>query len=87
MLHLVREFGQEGGGADGKRRRVAAELATIEGIATMLTVANDAMLEGRGAEIDGDGLVNALDTLRRLAFAIADLGRLVPASTARQRRR
>jgi hypothetical protein len=82
MLDLVREFGQEGGGADGKRRRVAAELATIKGIATMLTVANDAMLEGRGAEIDGDGLVNALDTLRRLAFAIADLGRLVPASTA-----
>jgi hypothetical protein len=46
-----------------------------------LTVANDAMLEGRGAEIDGDQLVNALDTLRRLAFAIDNLVCLETAAT------
>jgi hypothetical protein len=39
----------------------------------ILTVANDAILEGPGAEIDGGQLVDALDTLRRLAFAIGNL--------------
>jgi hypothetical protein len=48
----------------------------------MLTVANDAMLEGRGAEIDGDQLVNALDTLRRLVFALGNLTRVRPAGIA-----
>jgi len=69
MLELLKE----GGSLEGERRRAAARVATIAGIAMMLTVANDAMLEGRGAEIDGEHLVNALDTLRRLAFAIDNL--------------
>jgi hypothetical protein len=71
MLELVKE----GGGIDETRRRAGAERAAVAGIATMLTVANDAMLEGRGAEIDGDQLVNALDTLRRLAFVLGNLAR------------
>jgi hypothetical protein len=78
MLDLI----EAGGGSEGKRRRAAAEMATVAGIAMMLTVANDAMLEGRGAQIDGEQLVNALDTLRRLAFAMEDLVSLEMAGTA-----
>jgi hypothetical protein len=78
MLDLM----EGGDGPEGKRRRAAAEMATVAGIAMMLTVANDALLEGRGAEIDGDQLVNALDTLRRLAFAIGNLARLETAGSA-----
>jgi len=78
MLELVKD----GGGYDDSRRRAAAERSAVAGIAMMLTVANDAMLEGRGAEIDGDQLINALDTLRRLAFALGNLARVRPAGTA-----
>jgi hypothetical protein len=78
MLELVKA----GGGGDDTRRRVGAERAAAAGIAMMLTVANDAMLEGGGAEIDGDRLVNALDTLRRLAFALSNLARAGPARAA-----
>jgi len=78
MLDLM----EEGGGPEGKRRRAAAEMATVAGIAIMLSVANDALLEGRGAEIDGDQLVNTLDTLRRLAFAIGNLVGLETGGTA-----
>ncbi len=78
MLELVKE----GGGYDESRRRAAAERSAVAGIAMMLTVANDAMLEGRGAEIDGEQLVNALDTLRRLAFALGNLTRVRPAGIA-----
>jgi hypothetical protein len=78
MLELVKE----GGGIDETRRRAGAERAAVAGIAMMLTVANDAMLEGRGAEIDGDQLVNALDTLRRLAFALGNLARVGSARAA-----
>ncbi|HLK85445.1 MAG TPA: hypothetical protein VKT27_02985 [Candidatus Binataceae bacterium] len=53
------------------QRRAAAAMGVIEGIERMLTVANDAMLEGSSAEIDGAELVGALDTLRRLAFVAA----------------
>ena len=60
-LTAMLELMEAGDGPEGRRRRAAAEMATVAGIATMLTIANDAMLEGRGAEIDGDQLVNALD--------------------------
>ena len=82
MLELM----EESGGLEEKRRRAAAERATIAGIAMMLTVANDAMLEGRGAEIDSDQLVNALDTLRRLAFALGNLARVGNGRNRRERR-
>jgi hypothetical protein len=39
----------------------------------MLTVATDAELEGRSAGIDARNLVDALDTTRRLAFALGNL--------------
>jgi hypothetical protein len=78
MLELVKE----GGRYDESRRRAAAERSTVAGITMMLTVANDAMLEGRGAEIDGDQLISALDTLRRLAFVLGNLARVRPAGTA-----
>ncbi len=84
-LAAILELLREGTGPKEQRRRAAAEMATVSGIAMMLSVANDAMLEGRSAEIDGDQLVNALDTLRRLAFAIDNMARhkTVPTSVAK----
>jgi hypothetical protein len=49
-----------------------AELALIAGIREMLSIANDAQLEGRSAGIDAINLVDALDTLRRLAFILGN---------------
>jgi hypothetical protein len=51
---------------------VAAEMAILMGIQAMLTVATDARLEGRSAGIDARNLVDALDTTRRLAFALGN---------------
>src|SRR5258708_33198986 len=52
---------------------VAAEMAISTGVQAMLTVATDAPLEGRSAGIDARNLVDALDTTRRLAFALGNL--------------
>jgi hypothetical protein len=52
---------------------VAAEMVIITGLQAMLTVATDAQLEGRSAGIDAHNLVDALDTTRRLAFALGNL--------------
>jgi hypothetical protein len=52
---------------------VAAEMVIIRGVQAMLTVASDAQLEGRSAGIDARNLVDALDTTRRLAFALGNL--------------
>jgi hypothetical protein len=52
---------------------VAAETVIITGVQAMLTVATDAELEGRSAGIDARNLVDALDTTRRLAFALRNL--------------
>jgi hypothetical protein len=52
---------------------VAAEMVIITGVQAMLTVATDAQLEGRSAGIDARNLVDALDTTRRLAFALDNL--------------
>jgi hypothetical protein len=56
-------------GSADEPRRAAAAMATVVGIARMLTVANDALLEPESSAINPDQLVGALDTLRRLAFA------------------
>jgi hypothetical protein len=52
---------------------VAAEMEVIAGVQAMLTVATDAELEGPAAGIDARNLVDALDTTRRLAFALGNL--------------
>jgi hypothetical protein len=52
---------------------VAAEMVIITGVQAMLTVATDAQLEGHSAGIDARNLVDALDTARRLAFALGNL--------------
>jgi len=52
---------------------VAAEMVIVTGVQAMLTVATDAQLEGRSAGIDARNLVDALDTTRRLAFALGNL--------------
>lgn len=56
--------------------RMQAETAMAGSIQTMLQIASDAQLEGRSAGIDAKNLVDALDTLGRLAFALANLSRL-----------
>jgi hypothetical protein len=52
---------------------IAAEMVTITGVQAMLTVATDAQLEGTSAGIDARNLIDALDTTRRLAFALGNL--------------
>jgi hypothetical protein len=52
---------------------VAAEMVIIMGVQAILTVATDAQLEGRWAGIDARNLVGAIDTTRRLAFALGNL--------------
>lgn len=54
---------------------VAAELEVMTGIEEMLSVAADAQLQGASAGIDASNLVDALDTMRRLAFALGNLSR------------
>jgi hypothetical protein len=51
----------------------AANLEVITGIEDMLEVAADAQLQGRSSGIDARNLVDALDTMRRLAFAMGSL--------------
>jgi hypothetical protein len=48
----------------------AAEMVIVVGIQQMLTVAAEARLQGRTTGIDAPNLVHALDTMRRLAFAV-----------------
>jgi hypothetical protein len=52
---------------------IAAEMVILTGIQAMLSVATDAELEGRSAGVDARSLVDALDTTRRLAFALGNL--------------
>lgn len=59
-----------------KSRRMQAEMAMARSIGTMLKVASDSQLEGRSSGIDPKNLVDSLDTLWRLAFALAHLSRL-----------
>ena len=75
MLELIACRGAE---KDAELRRASAEMAAMEGITMMLTVANDALLEGRSAGIDAGQLVDVLDTLRRLTFAVGNLARFAP---------
>jgi hypothetical protein len=57
---------------------VAAEMVIITGVQAMLTVATDAQLEGHSAGIEAGNLVDALDTTRRLAFALGNLSTAEP---------
>ena len=53
-----------------------AQMALINGVSEMLSVASDAQLEGRGAGIDAANLVDALDSLRRVGFMLGNLALL-----------
>jgi len=57
----------------GQAEVAAADLEVITGIEDMLEVAADAQLQGRSSGIDASNLVDALDTMRRLAFAMGNL--------------
>jgi len=57
------------------------ELAVMAGIQEMLTVAADAQLQGASAGIDARNLVDALDTMRRLAFVLGNLSLHQPEPT------
>jgi hypothetical protein len=54
----------------------AAEMMVIRGVQVMLSIANDAQLEGRSAGIDASKLIDSLDTMLQLAFVLARAGRL-----------
>jgi len=51
-------------------RRGAARMKVLNSIQVVLSVANDALLEGRSAGIDANILTEALDTMLRLAFIL-----------------
>jgi hypothetical protein len=53
-------------------------MVIITGVQAMLTVATDAQLEGHSAGIEAGNLVDALDTTRRLAFALGNLSTAEP---------
>jgi hypothetical protein len=57
----------------GPAEVAAADLEVITGIEDMLEVAADAQLQGFSSGIDASNLVDALDTMRRLAFAMGNL--------------
>lgn len=57
----------------GPAEVAAANLEVITGIEDMLEVAADAQLQGLSSGIDASNLVDALDTMRRLAFAMGNL--------------
>lgn len=59
----------------GPDKVAAAGLEVTTGIENMLEVAADAQLQGRSSGIDASNLVDALDTMRRLAFAMSNLAR------------
>jgi hypothetical protein len=56
------------------------DLEVITGIKDMLDVAADAQLQGPSSGIDARNLVDALDTMRRLAFSLANLDRHTPST-------
>ncbi len=51
----------------------AHQMAVIAGLEEMLDVAADAQLQGPSARIDARNLIDALDSIRRLAFALGNL--------------
>jgi hypothetical protein len=55
-----------------------AAIELIGGLEDMLSVAADAQLQGGSAGIDARNLVDALDTMRRLAFALGNLSHPAP---------
>jgi len=55
-------------------------LEVITGIKDMLDVAADAQLQGPSSGINARNLVDALDTMRRLAFSLANLDRHTPST-------
>ena len=57
----------------GPAEVAAADLEVVTGIEDMLEVAADAQLQGLSSGIDASNLVDALDTMRRLAFAMGNL--------------
>jgi hypothetical protein len=62
--------------ASNAPRRTAARIRVLRSIQVMLGVANDALLEGRTAGIDPNSLIEALDTLLRLAFIFGGADRV-----------
>ena len=64
LLHLIRAGNTE----TNAPQRITARTEVIRSTLVMLSVANDALLEGRSAGIDAANLIEALDVLLRLSF-------------------
>jgi hypothetical protein len=74
-LAAVLELARGSERVSNQSTRPSAEMTVIGSIQMMLGVANDAQLEGRSAGIDPNRLVDALDTLLRLATVLANANR------------
>jgi hypothetical protein len=75
ILELTRNISSP---SDRSRGSMAAIMA-FKSIQLMLGVANDAQLEGSSAGIDPANLLDALDTLIKLVFVLANAGHLMAA--------
>jgi hypothetical protein len=69
-LAAISELSRGSEGPSDVSRRTAARTRVLRSVQVMLGVANDALLEGRSAEIDPDKLIEALETLLHLAFLL-----------------
>jgi hypothetical protein len=77
-LHALTELAPAGGTS---RDLATAAIELTAGLQDMLSVAADAQLQGGSAGIDASNLVDALDTMRRLAFALGNLSPNAPMTT------
>ena len=73
LLAAMLELVQGAKTASSAARRNAALVRVVKSIQVMLGVASDALLEGRRAGIDPNNLIDALETLLRLAFVLGSL--------------
>jgi len=75
-LHALTELAP--GAAMPREDLATVAIELIGGLQDMLSVAADAQLQGDSAGIDASNLVDALDTMRRLAFALGNLSHPAP---------
>jgi hypothetical protein len=81
-LAAMVELSQAAEGELQQPQAPGAERKVIRSIQEMLSVANDAQLEGRSAGIDPTHLIDALDTMLRLGLVLASAARLVASGEA-----
>jgi hypothetical protein len=70
LLRAILDLTRAADAASNAPEPIAARTEVVRSTLVMLSVANDALLEGRSAGIDADNLIEALDILLRLSFVL-----------------